>query len=128
MATLRIIDDFTAGTTYAVVRTVNAPSNGIDSPSDAWLTVKTNMTDNDAMSQFKIHITASGTGNGLIVVNADRSSTLNFIVNVSDSYNMAPLSTFFYDIKIKMLPTLYVYTLETGKLFTTESVTNLPSS
>ena len=128
MPILRIIDDFTAGNTYAFVRSVNAPSNGIDTPSDAWLTVKANLSDNDSMAQFKLHITTTASANGQIVVNSDNSSTLNFVVNVSDSYNMAPSSTFIYDIKVKMLPTGYVYTLETGKLFTTEGVTTLPSS
>lgn len=128
MPIFRILDDFTAGNTYALIRALNPASNGIDTPSDAWFTTKTNLTDNDAMAQFKIHITVSGTANGQIVVNPDNSATLTFIVNVVDSYNMLQLSTFFYDVKIKMVPTGYVYTLESGKLFTNEGVTTLPSS
>lgn len=128
MPILRILDDFTAGNTYALIRALNPASNGIDTPADAWFTAKTNLTDNDAMAQFKIHITVSGTSNGQIVVNPDNSASLTFIVNVVDSYNMPSLETFFYDIKVHMVPTGYVYTLEVGKLFTTEGVTTLPSS
>jgi hypothetical protein len=128
MPILRIIDDFTAGNTYAIVRTINAASNGIDSPSDAWFTVKSSLAHNDAMAAMQIHVTTVTGPNGVITVNSDRSATLTIISMVSDSYNMAPLGTFMYDIKIKMSPTGYVYTLETGKLFTSEGVTSLPST
>ena len=128
MAIYRNIDDFTAGNTYAIIRNTTPASNGFDLPSDAWFTVKNNLTDNDSMAVLQVHITTSGTVNGLITINPDNSSVLTFISLVTNSYNMQPLGTFFYDIKIKMLPSGYVYTLETGKLFTTEGVTTLPSS
>jgi hypothetical protein len=128
MPVYRNIDDFTPGNTYAVIRSVNAPSNGTDSPSEAWLTVKSNLTDNDSMAAMQIHITTSPTSNGVVTVNADRSATLTFVCLISDSTNLTSIGTYLYDIKVKMLPSSYAYTLEAGKFFTTERVTTLPST
>lgn len=127
MPTFRIIDDFVPGTTYGLMRTLNASTNG-DIPELAWFTAKTNMSDNDSMAQFKIQINTTPSEYGSIVVNADLTSVLTFIVGVSDSYNMTPYSTYFYDIKIQMSPSDYVYILESGKLLANAVITQLPSS
>jgi len=121
MAAYRYIDDMTSGDNYNLVRLVE--NNTI---TDAWWTVKEATNVSDANAEFSIHITASGTTNGQISVDEEDVTRLLFIALPADTTTLAGLATYYYDIQVK-LSTDEVYTLEVGKIFTYDAVTQLSS-
>lgn len=123
MPTYRYIDDFTPGDTYRVLRQIDAVASGI--VNEAWFTVKTNVTDNDAMAKVNLHITLTPATAGYVVNNEDGTTDLSFIVQPTASNTMSPSLTYYYDIVVKTSST-EVYTVEEGKLFTTRFIRHVP--
>jgi|WetSurSiteA1Bulk_404760.scaffolds.fasta_scaffold13386_3 hypothetical protein len=123
MPTYRYIDDFTPGDTYRVLRQIDAVASGI--VTEAWFTVKTNVTDNDSMAKVNLHITTTPAASGYVVNNLDGTTDLSFIVQPTDSYLMSPLLTFYYDIVVKT-SSAEIYTVEEGRLFTTRYIRQVP--
>lgn len=125
MATYRIIDDFSIGDTYKLIRDLESvPDEQVI--TDAFWTVKENIIDSDAAALISIHITQYTTSSGIgeITNYEDGSSRLQFIASPSDSLMMDSLSIYYYDIHIN-LDSGNKYCLETGKLFTDRHVTQL---
>jgi hypothetical protein len=121
MSTYRNIDDFSPKDTYKLVRTI--PSTPDDSSiTDAWWTVKEDPTDPDSNAMFSLHITPTESDSGQVFNYTDLTAQLSFIVQPTDSTLMDGVATYYYDIQVKLLND-EVYTIETGKLFTTRTVT-----
>jgi hypothetical protein len=122
MSTYRIIDDFTIGDTYKIIRDIDSAPEGAVI-TDAYLTVKKSLLDSDALAAFKLHITLTG-GDGAIYLYDDDSYTLQFVVTPSGSSLMDSNSTYDYDIHVN-LNNGEKYSLENGKLLTDRHVTQI---
>lgn len=125
MANYRIIDDFSIGDTYKLIRMLDAVSDD-QVITDAFLTIKSNLNVADQNAEIAIHITAYTTTDGIGEVTnySDGSVRIQFIIRPTASLMMDRLSTYFYDIHIN-LSSGEKYVLEFGKLFTGSSVTQL---
>ena len=126
MANYRIIDDFSIGDTYKLIRNIDSvPDNQVI--TDAFLTVKSDLSAADQNAEVAIHIieadlTTSDVGE--VTNYEDGSVQIRFIVKPAVSLMMDRLSTYFYDIHVN-LSSGEKYVLEFGKLFTGSSVTQL---
>lgn len=120
MAAYRYIDDFSSGDTYILDRYITTLS-GYNLISDAWWTVKEATNVSDANAEFSLHVTTSGSTHGQIIKTNDYTQ-LHFIASSSDTTPLYGLETYFYDIQVK-LSNDYLYTIEVGKLFTYNTVT-----
>ena len=121
MPSYRTIYDFPPGDTFTVIRTLDAPADD-STPSDAWFTIKRYDTDNDAMATASVHITPTSSGIGLINVYPDKTSLLTFVVLAGTTSAMIAHEIYYYDIQVKTTSNS-VFTLETGKVFPTRTVT-----
>jgi hypothetical protein len=122
MASYRYIDDFNPKDTYKFMR--NIPSTPNDELiSDAWWTVKTDSVLPDDEAIFSLHITTTLTTSGIIYNYLDLSARLLFTTQPTDSAMMDVLTTYYYDIQVK-LANNEVYTVEYGRLFTGNTVTH----
>lgn len=125
MANYRIIDDFSIGDTYKLIRMLDAVADD-QVITDAFLTIKSDLGFADQDAEIAIHITADTTVDGIGEVTnySDGSVRIQFIIQPTASLQMDRLSTYFYDIHIN-LSSGEKYVLEFGKLFTGSSVTQL---
>lgn len=123
MPIYRYIDNFSPNDTYRLVRDLDPLDSGA-ALTDAWFTVKENITDNDSMAKVNMHITVIGTNDGFINNYADATSQLTFTFTTSGQNNLLSQKTYFYDINIKA-SSGETYTVEEGKLFTTFIVRQL---
>ena len=124
MPVYRNIDDFTAGDTYTIIRNLDPLATGAPI-TDAWFTVKQNLTDNDAMALISSHITAAGSQYGYIINSGIGATQITFTVTPALSDTLTTQATYFYDICIVASQTGESYTVEEGKLFTTRYVRQL---
>jgi hypothetical protein len=120
MPVYRNIDDFTAGDSYTLIRSMDILNSGA-LIQDGWLTVKNYTSDNDSMALMNLHITGSGTSNGYINNYPDGTSRLYFTIVPTDSQLLQPLQTYYYDICIRSAAD-EKFTVEEGKFFTTRYV------
>jgi hypothetical protein len=123
MPIYRQIDDFSPRDTYTLIRDIDPLDNG-GTVTDAWLTVKKNVTDNDSMAKINMTISVSGLSQGTINNYPDGSSQITFIFTPSLGLELLPRETYYYDINIKTSINEF-YTVEEGKFFTTYFIRNL---
>lgn len=124
MATFRNIDDFSPGKTYKLVRDIGAQGDG-STLSEARFTVKSSITLPDSSASIAARVTLSVTASGGCYNYSDGSMAANFTISPTTTKLMRPNETYYYDIQVTM-NTGDIYTIETGKLFTLTTVTNLP--
>lgn len=123
MPAYRNISDFCPKDTYKLTR--NVPSTPNDSPiTDAWWTVKNDPELPDDTAIFSLHITPTESPSGIVSNYEDLSGQLAFIAVPDDSAAMTNLTSYYYDIQIKLVSG-EVYTVEVGKLFTLRTVTQV---
>ncbi len=119
----RYIDDFNIKDTYKFIRTIPSTPDDVII-SEAWWTVKTDETLPDTEALFSLHITPVLSSSGIINNYTDLTASLTFTAQPTDSVLMDPLTTYYYDIQIK-LANDEIYTVEQGRLFTGRTVTHL---
>jgi len=124
MVTYRYIEDFAPGKSYRLVRDIDPQADG-SALTEAWFTVKSDLALSDAMASFSLHVTQSGTIYGGCYNYTDGAMAVDFTVPYTTSKTMLPNSTYLYDIQVRM-DTGSIYTIETGRLFTLNVVTQLP--
>lgn len=126
MANYRIIDDFSIGDTYKLIRNLDSvPDDQVI--TDAFLTIKSDLAHADQNAEVAIHIIDAALtvdDIGEVTNYEDGSVQIRFIVKPAVSLMMDRLSTYFYDIHVN-LASGEKYALESGKLFTGSSVTQL---
>ena len=122
MSSIRQIYNFPPGDTYSIIRDIDALAYGV--PSEGWFTVKTQTYQNDSQAALQIHVVTSGINGSTLNVYPDGTSQITFYVVAGQSLNMLPNNTYYYDIQIKT-SIGEVFTLEEGRLFTTNTVTQL---
>jgi hypothetical protein len=123
MPLYRYIDDFTIGDTYKLIRNITqVPDEALI--TDAYWTVKAELTDPDESALFQIHINIATSDNGVILGYADGSWSLQFTVTPEDSLLMDSAKTYYYDVHVN-LNNGEKYKLENGKLFTDQNVTQV---
>lgn len=124
MATFRNIDDFSPGKTYKLVRDISAQGDG-STLAEARFTVKSSITLPDTSASIAATVTLTPTASGGCYNYDDGSMAANFTISPATTKLMRPNETYYYDIQVTM-STGDIYTIETGKLFTLNTVTNLP--
>ena len=124
MPIYRNLDDITAGDSYSLIRDIDPLDDGAII-TDAWFTVKEHLEDNDAMAKINMHITPTSSTNGYINNYSDGTgSRLTFTVTPSVASVLGPTQTYFYDVCI-VSATSAAYTVEEGKVYTTQYVRHL---
>lgn len=124
MATFRQIDDFSPGKTYKLVRDIAARGDG-STLTEARFTVKALTTLPDSMASIAMVVNTIPTASGGCYNYVDNSMAANFVVGANLSRSMKPNETYYYDIQVT-LSSGDIYTVETGRLFTLNTITNLP--
>lgn len=124
MATYRNIDDFSPGKTYKIVRDLDAQADG-SAVTQARFTVKSAVTLPDSSASIHAVIDLVPTASGACYNYDDGSMAVNFNISPSTTKLMRPNETYYYDIQVTM-DSGDIFTIETGKLFTLNTITNLP--
>jgi hypothetical protein len=124
MPVYRNIDDLTAGDSYTLIRDLDPLDSGAII-TNAWFTVKERLEDNDAMAKINLSITVNASASGFINNYLDGSgSRLTFTITPPMAAVLSPSETYFYDI-CALSATAQAFTVEIGKLYTTQYVRHL---